>query len=779
MEMRDKDRCEAWCATSIVARSILPPRYHTVAEICSWAACDACEWCLVEDASRAVRAHTSRRWKTVNLHGPNLARVDFLDHRACLKRCKGTRGCAGVVWNCDATCYLKRAPHSDGSQQPCTFSHVLSSQATPCLAYAAALPEGTSSIDLPPTVCCPSPYSPPTPDVSPPLVASTRVLLVTPVGYRARDNVRARCRTIGALRQVDFYAAHYDASAAWYARQPWFRGCAVAASTLSDRVKGSIVKKLLARHRTHWYSLYSHIWLVDDDIVFPPTAYVARFLSQATERGFLISQPAIFGSMHSDVKPRDGCTIAQTEFVEIMASLVRLDVLERVLHVFLSPNATSDWGIDQLWCKYAANLYPAAAACGVVTSGVFRHAVSSPAARSTYSHSDARRDQACLRAAHPSLAPTRAPLCLQTDAFYGAEPALLEASEANQFWSAPRRQLSMYVYDLERVNAHFCVTRKQATRNFEWEMQIVDALSRVFPRTENPAQADFFVVPACLTTVWANSWTYRNRRRVNKLTSNVSETRTYERLVLEEVRRVGDFYDTHPDRHLMARHKCPLVEEGWWENGAGLVPYAHLWNSSVVRYVCIETDVQNLHRRDVHREVHVPYFTDSRTAQEVTPLRMRRHRFGYSGSLCCGRSWLRWMMPNDSVLLLTSHMGHGYRERSVSRFLHTCMYAVQPHGDTPERRSIYEALHAGTPNLFLRAVPPPLRYGDWGELAYTLPKSEVTRIDDGTLRLRLRTYDSRIARIAAERQRFLWHSRDFLDRLYLILCDVFRDDPST
>ena len=46
---------------------------------------------------------------------------------------------------------------------------------------------------------------------------------------------------------------------------------------------------------------------------------------------------------------------------------------------------------------------------------------------------------------------------------------------------------------------------------------------------------------------------------------------------------------------------------------------------------------------------------------------------------------------------MSSHMGAQYDAENATRLLASSRFAVEPRGDTPERRNMYEALHAGTP----------------------------------------------------------------------------------
>ena len=87
------------------------------------------------------------------------------------------------------------------------------------------------------------------------------------------------------------------------------------------------------------------------------------------------------------------------------------------------------------------------------------------------------------------------------------------------------------------------------------------------------------------------------------------------------MRAVGTFYDEHPEKHLLTRHRCPLIGEEAWPSvvGAGEEVYPTLWRHPQLRYVCLETynsdggEVPSGAMRDWHREVHIPYYMDAST----------------------------------------------------------------------------------------------------------------------------------------------------------------------
>ena len=98
-------------------------------------------------------------------------------------------------------------------------------------------------------------------------------------------------------------------------------------------------------------------------------------------------------------------------------------------------------------------------------------------------------------------------------------------------------------------------------------------------------------------------------------------------------------------------------------------------------------------------------------------------------------------------------MGAQYDAENATRLLASSRFAVEPRGDTPERRNMYEALHAGTPLadetpaeelrtaaddwlialhagtplVFTSSVAPPLRLPGWEGLGI---ETSVTNWDE-------------------------------------------------
>ena len=159
--------------------------------------------------------------------------------------------------------------------------------------------------------------------------------------------------------------------------------------------------------------------------------------------------------------------------------------------------------------------------------------------------------------------------------------------------------------------------------------------------------------------------------------------------------------------------------------------------------------------------------------QAERPIRHRRrkHVFGFAGSMCCTRGWLRSILENTSVVTIDDHLGKSYRFNAVRDLLRWSAFAIQPPGDTPERRNIYESMVFGTPNLFSHSVAPPLRYQTWKSTGYNLDVG-IPRVNGPFVEDLLHNYNLHLQELVRDRRLFLWNSIEFMDRLRDIIIDV-------
>ena len=116
------------------------------------------------------------------------------------------------------------------------------------------------------------------------------------------------------------------------------------------------------------------------------------------------------------------------------------------------------------------------------------------------------------------------------------------------------------------------------TARLAGEAHLESELRAAFTTTADPSDADFYLLPACLSQHWAAGWTFD--AALEKLRACITCTHEHETALLDAMRSVGDFYERLPHRHLMVRHKCPRVGENPLSIAAGEAAYASLWHTS-------------------------------------------------------------------------------------------------------------------------------------------------------------------------------------------------------
>lgn len=772
-------QCARWCNESLIVRNVNPLQYHTDEDKCSWSTCSQCAMCSTHAdtaaADTAVPAADEEQWHRRNLvtDSPLLQVLSYTDYRRCLGACTENRLCTAAVWNCDATCYLMQGRVEMGREEECTFSY-LKGPSHSCNGTLATIVHN-AAIRHPPTICC-AHLSPTQTPVRVPRPITSRVLVLASIGTRSIPNVRSWCLAFSKLTNVDFFAVHYDRSGGEFSSYEWFESCVLNATTIHASVKTRIFQDLFEVHRARWLAVYSHVWMLDEDITLPPPAYIAFFLERSVFYDILIAQPAIIGSVYRFLEPDASCAIRLSTFVEIMAPLIRIDVFHTLMRDVFHPDVQTDWGLDVIWCEYAKQHFGSARACAIINAGIFTHALSVKSAN--YSRQSAVVDESCMRARYQRFVAAKTILsCLEPDAYGSAEGVLRMKARTTPFWPSEKdqRALRLFLYDTTEVNRRFCTRRSAPSNNFEWEAHLSGSLTQIFHTVEDPDLADFYFLPACLNVVWSTSWIFRPRMK-RKLVCNLTHTRAYETELVRVMQKAGRHFQTRPEKHLIPRHKCPLRPDHAWNVGAGDEPYPYLWLNNATRFVCIETTLETTLQshpahRDMHREVHIPYYMDIDKAERPIRHRRRRHVFGFAGSMCCMRGWLRSVLENTSVVAIADHLGSSYTFHAIRKLLRWSAFAIQPPGDTPERRNIYEAMVLGTPNLFPHAVAPPLRYQTWKSTGYDL-RVGIPRVNDPFVSDFLRHYNAHVQELVRDRRFFLWRSLEFLDRLRDIVVDV-------
>lgn len=219
-----------------------------------------------------------------------------------------------------------------------------------------------------------SPFPKPTFDEPAP---DFRVLLLIPAG-RNKASIVADTIRQALDNNVSVFLAHYDGSSDWYrATYDWYDRLWATVNYTDFKANYVRNELLLARNR-EIQAAFSHVWVADDDVRFGD---VAVFLRRVRDAQPLIAQPAITGSWQRIVSPEHAkklaCDAWATDFVEVMAPIMRADVLFDVYARLLSTTSHSDWGTDMVWCKYAERRFKRASgrpACLVVDAPGFQKA---------------------------------------------------------------------------------------------------------------------------------------------------------------------------------------------------------------------------------------------------------------------------------------------------------------------------------------------------------------------------------------------------------------------
>jgi hypothetical protein len=133
-------------------------------------------------------------------------------------------------------------------------------------------------------------------------------------------------------------------------------------------------------------------------------------------------------------------------------------------------------------------------------------------------------------------------------------------------------------------------------------------------------------------------------------------------------------------------------------------------------------------------------------------------------------------LKRDEIFEFESHLGLGVLDvgARVRAFVRQAKFALNPRGDTPERRSIYEALHAGTPVILTSPVAPPLRLPAWPRaVALEASPGGSLRTQPGVVRA-LEHYYEHVADFERARAPFIWGTREFSAQFGRVVASVFQ-----
>jgi len=227
----------------------------------------------------------------------------------------------------------------------------------------------------------------------------THVLLFFSVGSQAQTKTLVqrnvdRFRTTKGL-SADVYLAHYAHDRNDWLQQmgPWYKQNVNFSMDLSG-LKFWLARDLLLPSQQDAQAellpkvdilKYDYLWILDEDAHFGRTNLAKVFgLAQASQAS--IMTPAFTtvagsnatvhmlkrrrGSAQSDSAcqrtdahcffqaPDPNCTFRYTDFVECSFAIMRPEIFQKIIGECRSclPNRTSTWGLDDVWCNYAAEI---------------------------------------------------------------------------------------------------------------------------------------------------------------------------------------------------------------------------------------------------------------------------------------------------------------------------------------------------------------------------------------------------------------------------------------
>lgn len=237
------------------------------------------------------------------------------------------------------------------------------------------------------------------------------VIAFSAVGLEYAPQTRFRTLFLNELG-VSSFLAHYDAGEAWYKSQGWYAALVKYSSAYKTTSKTRYLANALKNRYEDVFIFFSHVWLLDEDVVLPPPHHVSGFVSIAVRLQAALAQPTLDAATWSVVKPNAECAVRETDIVETQMPLIRTQAAVDVFSRLLPEQLSSDWGVDSTWCRYLEAKYGRAQpACVVANSGGFRK---TRPASTNFSRLEA---EICMRAARQSLvAEMRTTRCVDQDA---------------------------------------------------------------------------------------------------------------------------------------------------------------------------------------------------------------------------------------------------------------------------------------------------------------------------------------------------------------------------
>jgi len=257
-------------------------------------------------------------------------------------------------------------------------------------------------------------------------------------------------------------------------------------------------------------------------------------------------------------------------------------------------------------------------------------------------------------------------------------------------WIDMGRKVRVYVYDLKalkNINKDLTVDPQQVP-NFGFEMVFRKLLqeSRLH-RTTSPEKADFYYVPVDLCSIRATWWQRQDK---------VQHMQALDESVVAALRKVGPYWDTRNDRHIVSSCRCPKVNAGT----DALNP--ELWGRNTTMRLCLQTRVTGQHGAediDTKRSLHVGYHVPG---LETRLARGRRSTLavymGYPMNLYRERvaSWMHESCTDCTSFELEkrANLPEALQEKYHKALRHA-RFSIEPPGETLERMSRDASILAG------------------------------------------------------------------------------------
>jgi len=194
------------------------------------------------------------------------------------------------------------------------------------------------------------------------------VLYFSPVGPSFRELTKKNVLHLVSSGIVDVFLAHFRLDTADWQHLDWYNQ-SVKYSVAYKAPKPTYVLNELVNQQTYRLTGYRWFWVADDNIDFTHLD-VSRYTSLAAESGASIVQPAVeFDSegipSHEIVLAYTGAVqlanhgwshslYRYTDFVEVMSPMFSAEALRAAWKLYI-PGLRSDFGMDQVWCRYVAS----------------------------------------------------------------------------------------------------------------------------------------------------------------------------------------------------------------------------------------------------------------------------------------------------------------------------------------------------------------------------------------------------------------------------------------